>query len=218
MQYDFMEALDEFFCAKYSDYSRLCAVEGYRMPDLIVIGKDGNVSRRDSSFMRLKYQENREEVLANFKRGLADTDFTFRFSFPSPIDRVKDRFRKDTFARLLPVVLKHSEETPESAGEKLDIDGKFWQKIVKGSLYPEKNTVLALSLVCRVSERDTADLLAVCGFSLEDTSVRDVVVDYLLTQKIYNEEMRDRALAEYKIENLPIRRGNVEGFPVGEGR
>ena len=35
--------------------------------------------------------------------------------------------------------------------------------------------------------------------------MRDVVVRYLLEQKIFNEEMRDACLAEYRLTNLPIK-------------
>jgi hypothetical protein len=176
------------------------------MPEMVYIERGGNVARRDSELMRLSHQENCEELLQTFKDGLADTDFTFNFSFAPFSERVKDRFRKYTFAKLLPTVLKHSGETLESAKEKLTLDDKIWKGIVKGSLYPEKNTIYALALTCRLSRQDTNSLLAVCGFSFSAESVRDVVVDYLLTQKIFNEDMRDSALAEYKIETLPIRR------------
>ena len=30
---NYLEALDEFFCAQYSDYVRISAIEGYVMPD-----------------------------------------------------------------------------------------------------------------------------------------------------------------------------------------
>lgn len=209
MDYDFIRALDEYFCSRYADYTRICATEGYKMPDLIHIGRDGNVSRLDSAQMRFIHQENCAQLLDTFKDSLADTDFTFHFSFVSIFERVKDRFRKYTFAKLLPKLLgKH--DTVQSAGEKLDIDEKFWNGIVKGRLYPEKNTVLALALVCRLSVKEATDLLAVSGFSFDDTCVRDIVVEYLLTQKIYNEEMRDAALREYRIENLPIKRSTEE--------
>lgn len=207
MDSSYIRALDEYFCARFADYTRLCAIEGYQLPDLVKIDRDGNISRKNPELMRLSYQENCDTLLQTFKNGLADTDLSFHFVFPSFSDRVKDRFRKYTFAKLLPVVLKRSDETPESAGKKLDLDGKIWEGIVKGKLYPEKNTVLAVALTCRVSARDAASLLAVCGYEMDDKSVRDVVVEYLLNQKIYNAEMRDSALAEYKIECLPIAHG-----------
>ena len=209
MEGDFISALDEFFCAKYADYNRLSGIEGYRVPDLIEIGRDGNVIRRDAEVMKLCRQENAKEILINFKAGLADMEFTFNFSFVPFFERVKDKFRKYTFHKLLPAVLARVDETVQSAGEKLDIDPKIWKGIVKGKLYPEKNTIFALAIVCHLSLADTTDLLSVCGFAFEDQNVRDVIVEYVLTQKIFNENMRDRCLQEYKIDTLPIKRAKA---------
>ena len=206
MKYPYLQALDDHFCARYSDYVKLSALPGYVMPEMLYLGKDGNIARKSSEEMRLVHQKNCEELLKTFKASLMDTNFTFSFSFIPFSERVRDRFRKYTFAKVLPAVLARCHATAESAGAKLDIEPQFWTRIVKGKLYPEKNTVLALALVCRMRARDASNLLAVCGFPLDEANVRDVVVEYLLTQQIFNEEMRDNCLAEYKITNLPIKR------------
>jgi len=206
MENDYVQALDEYFAAQYSDYVRLSALEGYEMPEVVYVASDGNIDRRDSEIMRLCHQKNCAELIRKFKESLADTDFTFNFSFRSAGDRTRDPFRKFTFAKILPACLSHVGETVESAGEKLDIEPRFWKKIVKGKLYPEKNTVIALALVCGLKQNDVKNLFAVCGFSFAEDSVRDVVCEYLIKQGIVNEQMRDRCLAEYKITNLPIKR------------
>lgn len=206
MDTGFLAALDEYFCANYSDYVRLNALEGYKKPDIIYIMKDGNVARRDSSCMRLVHQEHAAELLAQFKAGYADAEFTFNFLFPPRMERLRDRFRKHTFAKLIRPILSKYNETAESAGEKLAIEPRIWKKIVKGSLYPEKCTIQALGLVCHMRQSDMQSLLNVCGHRLERESVRDVVVSYLMEQRIFNAEMRDRCLSEYRITNLPIRR------------
>ncbi len=201
---EYLKNLDEYFCENYCDYVRLASIEGYSAPDMIVIGADGNVSRKDEKLLRLCHQKNCDEVLANLKSSLEDTYFTFYFAFVSPFRRLKNRFDKHSFHKLLPILLAHSKETVQSAAEKLDILPKVWKALVKGKVRPEKNTVLALALVCRLNPEDTNVLLNVCGFNLQSDSVRDVVVGYLLQQKIFNPTMRDRCLAEYKIESLPI--------------
>ena len=78
----YLQSLDEYFCANYSDYVRLAALEGYERPELLYIGKDGNIARRDMSALRLSEQPNAKEILARFKEGLIDTDYTFNFSPP----------------------------------------------------------------------------------------------------------------------------------------
>ena len=207
MEHTYLQALDEHFCASYSDYVKLSALPGYEMPEMLYLGKDGVIERRDSAMMRLNHQKNCGAILKKLKENLADTNFTFSFSLIPFSERVKDRFRKHTFAKVLPQILARSNETVESAGEKLDIEPLFWNKIVKGKLYPEKNTVLALALVCRMQMQDVNNLLAVCGFPLDAANVRDVVFEYLIKQQIFNVEMRDRCLEEYHITNLPIKRG-----------
>lgn len=199
-----ISALDEYFCAHYSDYVRLASLEGYAMPDVLYVGADGNVQRRDSTCMRLTFQEKREELLARLKGEIADTEFTFSFRFLPFREKFTWRFEKYSFAKLLPAVLRRCHETVESVGAKLDIEPRFWKKIVKGTLIPEKNTVLALALVCAATQQDANNLLTVCGYSLDEKSVRDVVVRYLLEQRIYSPELRDACLAEYHVTNLPI--------------
>ncbi len=203
----YIQALDEYFCANYSDYVKISAIEGYVMPEVLYVARDGNIARRDSSCMRLCYQENREEILKKFKAGLADTDFTFSFRFPTLKRRIKSFFsrKEKTFAKLLPEALARCGESVQSAGEKLSVEPRFWEKIVKGSLIPEKNTIFALALVCHMQQEDVFSLLESCGFSLDHDSVRDVVLEYLIVRKIGNSDMRNACLKEYKIESLPIR-------------
>lgn len=206
MRNEYLRALDEYFCALYSDYVRLSAIEGYVMPDVLYVASDGNVARRDASCMRLCYQKECEGLLKKFKASLADTTFTFSFAFPTLRERISDRFRKTSFARLLPEALRHCGDTVQGAGEKLAVEPRFWKRIAKGSLYPEKNTVLALALVCGMQWQDVLNLLAVCGYEFRADEVRDVVVRYLIENSIFNARMRDECLAEYRITNLPIAR------------
>ena len=203
MEREFIKALDEYFCAHYSDYVRLSAIEGYRMPEVVYVGADGNIARHDPACMRLCRQENAAGLLARFKDELADTGFTFSFAVRSLRDKLRDVRDKHTFAKLLPAVLAHVSETAEGAGKLLSVEPRFWQMIVKGKVYPEKNTVLALALACRLQLKDVQLLLAACGFEFCDDNVRDVVVRYLLEQQIFNPAMRDACLQEYKV-SLPL--------------
>lgn len=209
METQYITSLDEYFCAQYSDYVKLSALEGYEMPEVVSVGADGNIRRKDSEVMRLSHQKNRKALLDRLKEGLTDTEFSFNFSFRSFRDRMRDPFRKFTFAKVLPEALSRAGETAESAGEKLDISPKYWQKIVKGKLYPEKNLVLALALVTGMKQADVNNLFNVMGYTFEKDRVRDVVCEYLLTNGVFNAEMRDACLKEYKITNLPIKRSKA---------
>lgn len=207
MEYDYLEQLDEFFAAQYADYVKIAATEGYRMPEMLSVGADGNIVRKDQKYLRFCYQEHAAETLRNFKAGLCDTGFTFNFRFPTLRERIGDIFSKHTFAKLLPAILKKYSVTADELGARLSLDPKIWHGIVKGKYYPEKNTVMAAALVCRMQTEDVRTLFGVCGFELKQDDVRDVVFDYLVTQKIFNPEMRDRCLGEYRIDTIPIAEG-----------
>lgn len=210
METQFLTSLDEYFCAQYADYVKLSALEGYEMPEVVSVGANGNIERKNSEVMRLCHQKNAAALLARLKEGLTDTEFTFHFRFRSFRDSVRDPYRKFTFKKLLPAALSHVNETAESAGRKLDLSPKTWQSIVKGKVYPEKCTVIALALVTGMQHADVVNLFNVMGFTFDKERVRDVVCEYLLKNQIFNAEMRDACLKEYKITSLPIKRGADE--------
>lgn len=201
-----ISALDEYFMAHYSDYTRLAALSGYKMPETLVVGANGSIEKKDPSVMRLMYQENREKLLARFKEEQGDTDLTFSFRFLTLAEKLRRPFEKYTFSKVLPKILNAHKLTAEEAGRRLNIEPKFWKKLQKGTLVPEKNTVLALALTCAFTPRDTDNLFNACGFVFDDKSVRDVVVRFLLEQKVFSPDLIFACLREYKIDCLPIRR------------
>ncbi len=200
-----ISALDEYFAAHYSDYVRLSALRGYVKPELIVPARDGGVEKKDLSLMRLVYQENCKELLAQLKEEQADTDYTFSFRFLTFSEKLHRPFERYSFAKVLPPILAAHRLTPEEAGERLTIEPRFWKKIVKGTLYPEKNTVLAVALVCGLTAMDTENLFNACGYEFDEQSVRDIVVRFLLEQKVFSRDLIMQCLAEYKIGCLPIK-------------
>ncbi len=200
-----VSALDEYFMANYSDYVRLAALKGYEMPEMSVTGRDGGVTKKDPSAMRLAFQKNREELLSLLKEEQADCDYTFNFRFLTFSEKIRRPFKKFTFARVFRGILAGCRLTAEEAGERLKVGPRFWKKIVKGTLLPEKNTVLALALVCGFTAEDTEKLFGACGYGFDGKSVRDVVVRFLLERKVFSRELVFECLGEYKITCLPIK-------------
>lgn len=199
-----LSALDEYFAAHYSDYVRLSALNGYVMPEMIEIA-DGGVRRKEDARMRLIYQPDRDGLLARFKAELADTEFTFSFRFLKFSEKLRQPFDKYAFHRVLPVALKNCRVSAEEAGRRLTVEPKYWNKIVKGALIPEKGTVFALALVCGMGARDAENLMNACGYAFDDKTVRDVVVRFLIEQKIFSYDLMRECLAEYRVTTLPIR-------------
>ncbi len=201
-----ISALDEYFMAHYSDYVRLAALPGYVMPDRLVVGPDGKILKKDDSLMRLDRQPSAAALLAQLKKEQADTDYSFSFRFLRFGEKLRRPFDRYSFPRILSRVLEKRRLTADDVGGLLSIEPRFWKKIVKGSLFPEKNTVLAVALVCGLDARDTENLFNACGYEFKEDSVRDVVVRFLLEQKIFVPDLRDACLAEYKVTSLPIAR------------
>ena len=126
MEYSYVRELDAFFCAQFSDYVRIAAIEGYKMPEMLTVGADGNILRRDPKLMRIAYQEDAQKVLANFKAGLADTEFTFRFRYPSLSERRKALFAAP-FRGFFPPCCKNTAKRPKAWGK-----SSIWTKTSGG--------------------------------------------------------------------------------------
>lgn len=198
----YLKKLDDFFAETYADYVKICAIEGYVKPETVVIDGDGNISRKDDEVMKISRQGAKEEVLASFKRSYIDCDYSFSFSVVSPFARMRSAYERYSFRKYFPELLKKLRISPEEAFSLIGLDKNVGKGLLNGKYLPEKNTVLSLALACRMSMRDTQNLLAVCGMELLDTSVRDIVVRYLIGNEVYNCDMQRNCLAEYHIECL----------------
>ena len=204
--YDFIADLDAYFCEKYANYDKLCVLKGYRMPKM----QDSKIDDFGRTYaytlpantMRLALQENKAELLKALKEQMRDKTFSFSFRPLSFFGSIKNKFSRYGFVKWLQQTLKKYNLTPSEAGTHLKIDANIWNGIVSGKFMPTKNTVLSLALTANLSLEDTENLLLVCGYEFDYTIVKDVVIAYLLSQKVYNRLMIDAALAEYKVENL----------------
>lgn len=209
MGFDFLEDLDEYFCEKYADYDRICILNGYRMPKMQTTerredGTDYSYTL-PASTMRLAAQQNKADLLRQLKEKMLDTTFSFTFHPVDFFSRIKNRFGKNSFEKLLPKVLAKYNTGAAEVGGLLDIDADVWSRICKGAYAPTKNLVFSLALAAHVSFSDACDLLAVCGFEFDYALVKDTVISYLLSKSIFNTEMVKAALKEYKVRNLFVK-------------
>ena len=201
--------LDEYFCEKYANYDKLCLLPGYQMPKMqdSKIGDDGLTYSYTlpPETMRLAKQENKQDILREFKKRMFDQTFSFSFSVQSWFIRFINVFRKNTSGKVLRELLKYHNLTEKDAGRMLAIDENVWHGIYRGTFLPTKNTVFSLALVAEFSAREVDELFEVCGYAWDFTLVKDTVLSYLLQNRIYNAEMIKQACQEYSVENLFIR-------------
>lgn len=204
--YDFIADLDAFFCEKYAGYDKLSVLPGYKMPLMQASEMDEFGRMRTytlpANTMRLATQEKKDEILVELKSRMVDTTFSFSFAPQGFFARIKARFSKFGFYKNLDKILTKYDFSDENALETLSIDKEIWNGIRKNKYLPSKNLIFSLALAAHLSFDDTTALLSLCGFEFDYTIVKDVIICYLLQEKVYNAEMRAQALEEYKVGNL----------------
>ncbi|MBR4943523.1 MAG: hypothetical protein IKZ28_05775 [Clostridia bacterium] len=207
--YDFLADLDGYFCEKYANYDKLCILPNYVMPVMqrSEVRADGRTYAYTlpASTMRLATQAKKDDLLKELKTRMTDTTFSFSFVPYGFFTRIGNIFAKMTFKKALKIILAKYGVPESEAFSHLDISEEIWTGICKGKFAPSKNLIYSLALTAQISYEDTCALMALCGYEFDFAVVKDVVVSYLLTSKVYNRGMIDAAFAEYKVCNLFIK-------------
>ena len=207
--YDFISDLDGYFCETYANYDKLCILPGYVMPVMqrSEVRKDGRTYAYTlpAETMRLATQEKKDEILAELKKRMTDMTFSFSFRPYGFFAKIKNRFSKYAFCKNLKKMLEKYGISEADAHEGLDVSDEVWKGILKGNFEPTKNLLYSLALTAQLSYDDTCALMRLCGYSFNFADVKDVIISYLLQQKVYNRGMIEAALQEYKVTNLFIK-------------
>ena len=209
MSYDFITDLDEYFCEKYANYDKLCILTGYKMPLMQASEVDEFGRTRaytlPANTMRLALQEKKAELLSQLKSKITDLTFSFSFRPMGFLESFKSKYSKYGFTKNFKKMLVKYGVSEEAAYAGLDISEEIWKNICKGKFLPSKNLIFSLALTAQLSYEDTEELLAYCYEEFDYTVVKDVIVSYLLQNKVYAPQMIAAALDEYKVCNLFIK-------------
>ena len=204
--YDFIADLDEYFCEKYANYDKLCVMEGYRMPKMHAseVRADGRTYAYTlpANTMRLATQEKKTEILAKLKTQIVDKTFSFTFVPLKFGVRMRNKYSQYGFVKTFLGILSKYNLTTDEVGEQLEIQTEIWKEICKGNYLPTKNLLFTIALTSHLTIDDLKVLLTLCDYEFDFALEKDVVVAYLLEQKVFNPLMQQSALAEYKIINL----------------
>ncbi len=203
---EFILQLDEYFCEKYANYDKLCLLPGYKMPLMQAseIRADGRTYAYTlpAETMSLSRQEKKAEILASLKERMVDITFSFSFRPLAFFARVKNLFSKYPPYKMLDKILQKYKFTDEDALTNLNVSAEVWKGIRRNKYLPSKNLIFSLGIAGQFSFEDVQTLLRLCGYDFDFTYVKDVVLSYLLKEKIFNRTMHARAFEEYKVTNL----------------
>ena len=203
--YDFITDLDNFFCEEYAGYDKLSILPDYKMPMMQATEiRDGRKYSYTlpANTMRLAKQEKKEQLLAALKEKMVDTTFSFTFNVEGFFGRLKSAYSKYGFYKNFKKILEKYKVQDEEVYAQVNIDQEIWIGIRKNKFQPSKNLLLTLALTLHFSYEDTHALLLLLGQDFNFEIVKDVVLAYLLQNKVYNRAMIEAALTEYKVENL----------------
>lgn len=207
--YEFIADLDAYFCEKYAGYDKLSVLPGYKMPLMQASETDEFGRTRTYTLpadtMRLATQEKKDELLKELKTRMVDTTYTFSFKPIGFFSRMKNNFSKNGFHKVLKKLLEKYDFSDADALESLNVDEEIWRGIRKNKFLPTKNLIFSLAIAAHVSMRDTLAILTLCGYEMDYAIVKDVVMSYLLDQKVFNPGMVEAALTEYKVTNLYLK-------------
>ena len=207
--YDFIADLDGYFCETYANYDKLCVLPGYEMPVMqrSEVREDGRTYAYTlpANTMRLANQAKKDEILVELKKRMTDTTFSFSFKPCGFFGKLRNCLSKKAFCKNFKAMLAKYGISEADALANLSIDEEIWKGILKGTFEPTKNLLYSLALTSQLSYADTCTLMGLCGYTFNFADVKDVVISYLLQQKVYNRGMIDAALAEYKVTNLFVK-------------
>ena len=103
------------------------------------------------------------------------------------LDIILDGRKEKTFTDRLLELIKDRRVTDSHVYKKAQLDRRLFSKIAGDRYYkPAKDTVLALALALECSLKEADDLLERAGFRLSHSSKRDIMIEYLFKEKIYD--------------------------------
>ncbi len=112
-----------------------------------------------------------------------------------------------TFAKKLVGLIKRKGGKMSEVYTKAGVTRQHFSKIKSNANYqPSKETALAFAVVLRLSLEETKDLLGSAGFTLSRSSKRDLIVEYLIKEGIYDVDAINEILYERGYAPLTNRR------------
>ncbi|MGE5391582.1 MAG: hypothetical protein ACM3PE_11030 [Deltaproteobacteria bacterium] len=122
--------------------------------------------------------------------------------YPEIEDFIKNN-QKPLFSQILFGLIDKKGVIDTEIYQKAGIDRRHFSKIRSNPKYhPSKNTVVALAMVLELDKSDADDLLRAAGYSLSDSNIFDLVIQFFLENKMYDIHDINQALDYFTLKPL----------------
>ena len=105
----------------------------------------------------------------------------------------------ETFSNMLLRLIDESGEKNSAIYNRANIDRRHFSKIANNENYrTTRETALAFAIALRLNFEKTQDLLSSAGYTLTNTNLGDVIVTFFINRQIYDIDLINHYLYEYK--------------------